>query len=456
MNRLSLRVRLTLSSVLVVALIMGFTGVAIINYADRSLRVSALNNVINTMARAQAGYLTGAYSTDERDVLPMNGDVVVQITNLAGTKVWAASAAIFNEPVLARAEAASSAPNGLLIHLSTSARTRSARAQLSYGEATTISTKGGLGFAFGWVYGTGTAHSLRAIKTSVFIAFPLLLIIWAALVWVGLGFALTPVEELRRRVATIAARDLSERVLVSGGKDELARLAVTLNAMLDRLEISSKFQQEFVSNASHELRSPLTTLLATVDHAAANLTSTSWPQVVDTVQREGRRLDALIDDLFWLARSDEDRVETRREEVDIDDLLFEEAQRVRSMSSLTVDTSDVQPLRIWGDSAMLKRLLRNVVDNAVRYASTKITLSARYDGAMAEILVHDDGIGVDVSTSDQYFGRFVRDDPSRARQSGGTGLGLTIVKDIITRHGGTADFIEVSSGTTMRLRLRRY
>jgi signal transduction histidine kinase len=125
-----------------------------------------------------------------------------------------------------------------------------------------------------------------------------------------MGLALAPVESIRRRVDDIAAEDLSQRVAPTGGNDEIARMARTVNAMLDRLEASSQFEQEFVSNASHELRSPLTTLLATTERAAKDPEHADWAEVGEIVMREGRRLETLIDDLAWLARHDEHRAET--------------------------------------------------------------------------------------------------------------------------------------------------
>jgi signal transduction histidine kinase len=240
---------------------------------------------------------------------------------------------------------------------------------------------------------------------------------------------------------------------MTGGDDEIARMARTLNAMLDRLESSSKFQQEFVSNASHELRSPLTTLLATVERAANDQSNTDWSEVSDTIMREGRRLDVIIDGLFWLARHDENQIEVEQVDVDLDDLLFEESQRVRSISELNVDTAAVQPTRVVGDPAMLKRMIRNVVDNATRYATRELRFASVYDGSFAVVTVGDDGVGVDVSQSARLFERFVRSDPARSRTSGGTGLGLSIVTEIVTRHGGTARFVPVDLGTLIELRI---
>jgi signal transduction histidine kinase len=293
------------------------------------------------------------------------------------------------------------------------------------------------------------------LLVSVAISFPLLLLLSGGLIWLGIGLALAPVESIRRRVERIAARDLSERVPVTGGDDEIARMARTVNAMLDRLEAASKFQQEFVSNASHELRSPLTTLLATVERAQSEQRSVNWAEVTETIMREGRRLDGLIEDLFWLARHDENQVEAVSVDVDLDDLLFEEALRVRAMSELSVDTSTVQPTRVTGDPPMLKRMIRNVVDNAARYATHELRFDSHYDGPFAVVTVADDGEGIDVAQSTRFFQRFVRADSARSRRSGGTGLGLSIVTDIVTRHGGAARFVEVPNGSKIELRVRR-
>jgi signal transduction histidine kinase len=290
---------------------------------------------------------------------------------------------------------------------------------------------------------------------SLVISFPLLLLMTGGLIWIGMGLALAPVESIRRRVDTIAATDLSQRVPTTSGNDEIARMARTVNAMLERLEASSQFEQEFVSNASHELRSPLTTLLTTTERAARDPEHADWNEVGDVVMREGRRLETLIDDLAWLARHDEHRYEIRSVDVDLDDLLFDEGQRVRLLSELRVDTTKVQPTRVVADLAMMKRMIRNVVDNATRYATEELRFASRYDGDDAVVTVADDGDGIDVADSERFFERFVRSDPARARQSGGTGLGLAIVAEIVHRHGGSVHFVATDRGTMIELRVRR-
>jgi signal transduction histidine kinase len=452
-RRLSIRARLTLFFVLAIALVLAFTGFALVHLVHRSLTAGAANQIEVEMAMTEAHLATASMPKNGEIVLPMQGDVVIQVTNLGGTKVWAASTAIANAPALAHPKTDFASADGLTVKLIRDNQTASTLSQIDQGQVQTLTTARGRGLIFGFVYGGSIAHSNAVLMTSVTTSFPLLLLISGGLVWLGLGLALAPIEAIRRRVAVIAAEDLSQRVPMTGGDDEIARMARTLNAMLDRLESSSKFQQEFVSNASHELRSPLTTLLATVERAANDQSNTDWAEVTDTIMREGRRLDVIIDGLFWLARHDENQIEAEHVDVDLDDLLFEESQRVRAISGLNVDTTAVQPTRVVGDPAMLKRMIRNVVDNATRYATRELHFASYYDKTQAIVTIGDDGEGIDVSQSGPLFERFVRSDPARSRTSGGTGLGLSIVTEIVTQHGGAARFVPVDQGTLMEIRI---
>ncbi len=452
-RELSIRARLTLFFVASIAVVLTFTGVALVSLVHRTLEHNAGSQVVSAMAQTEAQLATqhlggGVVS------LPMHGDVVVQVTNPKGTRVWAASSAIIDAPVLARATPSIAASTGYDVVLARDSHARAVLAQLSQGLAQSLVTSHGPGLIFGYVYGASISHSVGVLLASVAVSFPLLLLLSGGLIWLGIGLALAPVESIRRRVDAIAARDLSERVPLTGGDDEIARLARTVNEMLDRLEVSSTFQQEFVSNASHELRSPLTTLLATAQRAADDPARADWPTAAEVILREGRRLDGLIDNLFWLARHDERRLEVRHVDVDLDDILFEEATRIRTIYELEVDTSEVRPTRVVGDPDLFKRMIRNVVDNAARYAHHELRLASLYDGESAVVRVADDGDGVDVATSARFFERFVRADPARTRQSGGTGLGLSIVTDIVRRYGGSAHFVEVPSGSMVEMRVR--
>jgi signal transduction histidine kinase len=454
-RQLSIRARLTLIFEVAIAVILAFTGVALVTLVHHTLVTQARNQVEGEIVQTQQR-LTSAHTNSHRFVvLAMRGDVVIQVTNLTGTHVWAASSAIASAPVLAHQVVDPRSSNGVGVQMVSTPRARATVSEVSGGLVAPLLTRRGPGLIFGFVYGEGISHSVNVLLVSILVSFPLLLLISGGLIWLGIGLALAPVESIRRRVDAIAAQDLTQRVPLTGGDDEIARMARTVNAMLDRLESSSQFQQEFVSNVSHELRSPLTTLLATTERAANDPAKANWPDVVDTVMREGRRLDVLIDDLFWLARHDENQVVTIATDVDLDDLIFEEVQRIRTLTTLSVDATAIQPTRVTGDPAMLKRMIRNVVENAGRHAVSELRFDSHYDGRFAVVRYQHDGEGVDVPESARFFDRFVRADPARSRHSGGTGLGLAIVAEIVERHGGAARFVESAQGSTIELRVRR-
>ncbi|GAA3618586.1 ATP-binding protein [Kineosporia mesophila] len=267
------------------------------------------------------------------------------------------------------------------------------------------------------------------------VSFPLLLAGLGVLVWVMLGRALRPVEEIRARVSRVDERDLDDRVPVPPTRDEIARLAVTMNEMLDRLQAAQKAQRQFVSDASHELRSPLATLSATLEVVDSDVSGRAWAELRPVLQNETERMGVLVANLLLLARADDQGLKIMSVEVDLDDLVMEEARRLRSSSALEVPLS-VVPVRILGDPYKLGQVLRNLVDNATRYAQSTVALTVTTAGPTALIMVDDDGPGIAPGDRDRVFERFVRLDESRDRASGGAGLGLPIVREVVRGHQG--------------------
>jgi HAMP domain-containing protein len=291
-RHLSIRARLTVMFVLVMTIVLVATGVAIFVLARHSTTAEAENNVTQAMTQVQVRNTHSIVPGSGVVVLPTRGEVVVQVTNLADNQVWAASSALAKYPVISREVLSVNAFNDYVVRFKPWVAHSALGRQLTLGEAQSISTPRGEGLVVGFIYGQAISRSNDKLMTSLAIAIPLILLVIASIVWFSVGLTLSPIEAIRRRVATIAANDLTERVQETGGDDEVSRMAKTLNAMLDRLEKSSRIQQEFISNASHELRSPLTTLLATVDRASNHLEETDWVEFTDTVRREGRRIDS--------------------------------------------------------------------------------------------------------------------------------------------------------------------
>lgn len=304
------------------------------------------------------------------------------------------------------------------------------------------------------------AQSLATVTTSVntvarllAFGFPVVLLVVAWSVYYVVGKTLRPVEEIRRRVASIGATDLDMRVPVPAADDEVGRLALTMNSMLDRLQDSQATQRRFVADASHELRSPLAAIRATVEVGLEHPGSQPWNDAAPAVLAETDRLSTLVDDLLLLARSDEIESPQDHHDVDLDDIMMIEADRLGRLGHLDVSV-DVAPARVAGDRHQLERLVRNLCDNAARYATSSVALSVGITGTWAVLVVQDDGPGVPVADRDRIFDRFVRLDPARDRLSGGAGLGLAIVLEVARAHGGTAAVEDSASGARFVVRIR--
>ena len=284
------------------------------------------------------------------------------------------------------------------------------------------------------------------------IGLPVLLVVVAITTWFSVGRALAPVEAIRREVDEISAAQLHRRVPQPAADDEIGRLAATMNRMLARLESARNSQRRFVSDASHELRSPITTIRQHAEVVVAHPDRTTATELAEVVLAEQRRMQRLVEDLLLLARADE-QVPFARAPVDLDDLAFEEGHRLRSATSLRVDTSKVGAARVHGDVDALRRVLRNLGENAARHASSRIDIALADRGGDVVLTVDDDGQGIPEPEHDRVLGRFVRLDEARSRDDGGSGLGLSIVDEVARAHGGSIR-IEQSSLGGARIRVR--
>lgn len=269
------------------------------------------------------------------------------------------------------------------------------------------------------------------------IAVPVLLIVIAGVTWAMVGRALRPIETIRREVDAIGPTELDHRVAVPRTEDEIARLARTMNRMLTRLESAARAQRQFVSDASHELRSPLASIRQHAELANAHPDRIDGTELADVVLAEGARLQDLIESLLLLARLDENGATGARGPVDLDDIVLADARRVRDTGTVEVDTTGIAAGRVDGDERMLTRVVRNLTDNAARHAVSRIAIAVGRHGGDIELAVDDDGAGVPPDQRDRVFERFVRLDEARARDAGGSGLGLAIVAEIVRAHGGS-------------------
>ncbi len=300
------------------------------------------------------------------------------------------------------------------------------------------------------VYGVPLEQTDAAIRTATVllaVGVPVLVLLLVAVTWSVTGRSLRPVERMRREVEAIRAARPEARVDVPDTGDEIARLASTMNVMLDRLDRSAESQRRFVADASHELRSPIASIRQHAEVAVAHPDRSDVHDLSAVVRSEAVRLQDLVAALLELSRLDEGGTGTRRP-VDLDDLAFDAVARARTSAraGVRVDGSGISAARVLGDERVLTAVVSNLVDNAVRHASSRVAVTLGTGGGEAVLVVDDDGPGVPVPERERVFERFVRLDDARSRDVGGAGLGLAIVRDAVRAHGGDATVTDAPLG----------
>jgi two-component system, OmpR family, sensor histidine kinase ArlS len=253
---------------------------------------------------------------------------------------------------------------------------------------------------------------------------------------------LRPIDKITKTAQSISISDLGSRIPAGGADDEILRLAVTFNDMLDRLQDSIDRQSRFVSDASHELRTPISVILGYV-----NLLD-RWgkddrkvlQESVDAIKNEAMDMKDLTEKLLYLARSDNGKMIVSRESFDLSALLdeiLEESRMIAPHIGFSVDAKD--KLTVNADRKMIKQLVRNLLDNSIKFSKQdgKIGITAAGDSEGIKLTVRDNGAGMPQEEVEHVFDRFYRVDKARAKETGGSGLGLAIVKSIVDAHGGS-------------------
>jgi signal transduction histidine kinase len=309
-----------------------------------------------------------------------------------------------------------------------------------------------VGLPFGDVLATRTA-----LRNALLITFPLLLAALALIAWRVIGWTLQPVEQLRAgaekisRTRRISRPAGSERLPVPPAADEIRALAITLNEMLDRLAEAQERQRSFVADAAHELRSPLASIQAQLEVAQRLGEGGTLPA---DLMMDVKRLSGLVEDLLLLARADADtRPPARLLPVDAGELVSE-VVRTYSDARVPVTVAVGEQLTIMVDAEELRRAVGNLIDNAVRHARTRVAVAAFLDHDRTVISVSDDGPGIASEDRERVFERFTRLDDARGRNSGGAGLGLAIVRELITRAGGSVVLTDAEPPWNTRVQLR--
>lgn len=276
-------------------------------------------------------------------------------------------------------------------------------------------------------------QTVETVSDVLWLAVPILTALSALLAWVLASRALRPVRSITDQAATISGGTLDSRVPVPATGDEVADLATTVNEMLDRLETDDRRRRRFVSDASHELRSPVAVMRSEAEVALRDPATTDVGELAGAVVAESGRLATIIDDLLALARHDEG-LPAPATTVDLDDIVLAEARRTRRVP---VDAGRVSAGRVPGRVDEATRMVGHLLDNAARHATTQVRVSLQTTTHAVSLVVDDDGPGVPVGQRAAIFERFARLDEARTRDEGGAGLGLAVVASIAERSGGT-------------------
>jgi signal transduction histidine kinase len=295
-------------------------------------------------------------------------------------------------------------------------------------------------------------QGVHILVVTLLVAFPLLVALLAVVLRRVLGAAMQPVEALRAGADEITGGTRAGRLPVPESRDEIHRLAVTLNGMLHRLDAARVRQRAFVADAAHELRSPLTNMRTELE-VAQRLPDTDWTALSADLLTDVDRLSRLVDDLLLLARSDDGTSRAPAavaEEVDLAALAGDVASRYPDVK---VDLP-AEPMLVDGEPDALGRVVANLIDNAVRHARSQVRVTVADDGGgWRRVTVTDDGPGIPAADRHRVFDRFTRLDDARARDAGGSGLGLAIVRELVRRHGGTVTLGDAEPGLRADVRL---
>lgn len=281
-------------------------------------------------------------------------------------------------------------------------------------------------------------NGVRSVQSALLLAVPSLVVLIGMAAWFITGRALHPVAGLTRRVGEITDSTLGERLPVPATDDEIAQLATTMNAMLDRLDEASRRQRQFVSDASHELRSPVAAIRTEVEVALLHPEGVDWAEVARGVLAEDERLAGIVDDLLTLARSDEQKTAPPPlAPAGVVAVVVAEAGRARRHPVVVESPPPLDAVTVGMGADDLTRVVRHLLDNAARHAQSSVRVAVEEGGAgLVRVVVDDDGPGVPPGERERIFERFGRLDEARSRDAGGAGLGLAVVRRLVGRVRG--------------------
>jgi heavy metal sensor kinase len=304
-------------------------------------------------------------------------------------------------------------------------------------------------------------EDLGRLRHDFFAGVPLILLLASLGGYFLARKSLAPIALMNRQTQRIKAENLSARLDVTNRRDEVGRLAITINALLARIDAAFQEQKRFVADASHELRTPLAVLRGETEVALEQERATNeYKESLELIKDEAERLSRIVENLFILARQPADGPSLVKEPVHLNEVVTDctraaHVLAVQKVLRLNIN-GPLPKVTVIGDDEMLKRMLLNLLDNAVKYtpAGGEISVALGIENGNASIVVKDTGIGIPAADQARIFDRFYRVDKARSRALGGAGLGLSIAHWIVAAHGGKLSVSsEVGVGTTFTVEL---
>ncbi len=289
----------------------------------------------------------------------------------------------------------------------------------------------------------GVDEAINRVTTLLLVLTPSIFVIALAGGWLLVGHALKPVDEMTRAALSIESRRLDVRLVPPRTDNEIGRLASALNEMIARLDRSFRQTERFTADASHELKTPLTTIRGEAEVALmGDLRPEQARATLHSIVEETERLSEIVNNLLLLSRADADQVRLKHEPIALDQVAmqaYETTERLAHRKSITLDIAAMEEITLVGDSLWLHQLITNLLHNAINYTPEggDVTLSLTREGDQAVLKVWDTGPGIPPEHLPHIFDRFYRVDSGRSRDQGGSGLGLNIARWVVESHGGT-------------------
>lgn len=429
--RTGLRARLTIAATALVALVLAAAAVALLLALQRSLVRS-----LDESARQGVADVTQLVASGQLpDPLPFAGGVVAQVVDGRQRVVRASPGGDRLVPLL-------DGPDLTAVRRGAAREIDAGRLGLQ-GRLRVVGGPAGDGrTVLVAVAVDEVQRSVAAVRLALLVGVPALVAAFALACWALVGSALRPVGQLRAGAEEITTARDGRRLPVPMARDEVRRLAETLNGMLDRLEAGQGRQRAFVADAAHELRSPLASIRTQLEVATLHPASADWDATAADVLEDVARLTRLVEDLLLLARLD-------------DGPRAGHPSSLAAAASSVVDRTDGRvPVRYEGsdpavvllDADALARVVTNLVANAVRHARTGVSVSVTSAGGSGRLTVTDDGPGIAADEREAVFARFTRLDEARSADAGGSGLGLPIVRELVRSGGGTVRLEDAGPG----------